>query len=265
MTTPYKYLPVLSPVYRSLRRVFRRFKYAGEKVTCPLCENNFNSWVSDPEIGSCPACDSESRHRLLWLFLQERSEIFHRTYKLLHFAPEDCLIAKFKNLSNVEYTTADISAPKVDVHTDIVNLIFEDNSFDGIICSHVLEHIPYDTVAMKELFRVLVPDGIAYIQVPYRRFQKTDENIDITDPIERKKRFGQFDHVRVYGTDLKQRLESVGFEVSEEYFTPSFTAQEQKKYGLWDDVIFCCKKPNLRVNNRLKGDSSFVSRENMVY
>ncbi|MEM7555056.1 MAG: class I SAM-dependent methyltransferase [Cyanobacteria bacterium P01_A01_bin.84] len=253
MKTPYKYAPVISPIYRSLRKAFRRFKYAGEAVTCSVCGNNFSSWLFNHEIGSCPICGSETRHRLLWLFLQKHSEIFHKPYKLLHFAPEECLINKFRELPNLEYTTADISAPKVDVHTDITNLIFDDNSFDAIICSHVLEHIPADIVAMKELFRILVPNGTAYIQVPYRKFQETDEDISITDPMERQRRFGQFDHVRVYGTDLKQRLESVGFEVREEYFFCDLTVEEQQRYGLWDDIIFNCKKS---LNSTLSDRSS---------
>jgi SAM-dependent methyltransferase len=122
-------------------------------------------------------------------------------------------------------------------------LIFQDQSFDVIICSHVLEHIPDDKTAMMELYRVLVSEGVAYIQVPYRRDHETDEDPNITDPKEREKRWGQFDHVRLYGKDLKLRLESVGFLVKENDYAQKLDEESCKKYGLWDDVIFQCTKP----------------------
>ncbi|KST62711.1 class I SAM-dependent methyltransferase [Mastigocoleus testarum] len=242
MNTPYTHLPLISPLYRTIRRGYRRLKYAGDKVNCPLCGKKFTSWVNHLENGSCPECDSATRHRLLWLFLEKYADILRQGGKLLHFAPERCLKKRFRALSHIDYTTVDISAPGVDYHTDITDLVFQDNTFDAIICSHVLEHIPNDIVAMQELYRVLLPNGIAYIQVPYRRHRQTDEDLSVTDPTEREKRFGQFDHVRVYGTDFQERLEGVGFQVSVEYFAQELPTEVWKCYGLWDDVIFCCRK-----------------------
>jgi len=242
MKTPYKFLPLISPTYRTIRKVYQSFKYAGQEVNCPICDRNFSSWLRQQENGTCPSCDSKTRHRLLSLFLKKHSRIFDQPCRILHFAPDQCLRAKFQNRHNLEYTTADLSAPGVDVHTDLTNLIFDDNSFDAIFCSHVLEHIPNDRAAMSQMYRVLSPNGIAYIQVPYNRYEKSDEDPNVTDPVEREKRFGQFDHLRVYGVDLKERLESVGFQVKEEYYARQLDKSDRQRYGVWDDIIFCCTK-----------------------
>lgn len=242
MKTPYKYVPIITPTYRQVRKRYRNFKYKGKGVYCNICNNEFSSWLNKEDIGTCPDCESQTRHRLLWLCLEKRSQILSKKTKLLHFAPEECLKNKFHSLPNLEYVTADLSAPDVNVHTDITNLVFEDNSFDAIACCHVLEHIPNDSLAMKELLRVLRPQGTAYIQVPYKKDEPTDEDLTVTSPSERAKRFGQFDHVRVYGFDIKKRLESVGFVVNEEYYAQEIDASLWKRYGLWDDVIFCCTK-----------------------
>jgi Methyltransferase domain len=242
MKTPYKHIPLVSPSFRQVRKIYRSFKYTGEGVYCPICNSHFSSWLNGENAGTCPRCESQTRHRLLWLFLEKRSQILEKPTKLLHFAPEDCLKHKFRTLPNLDYITADLSAPGADVHTDITNLVFNDNSFDAIACCHVLEHIPNDRDAMKELLRVLRSQGTAYIQVPYKKYEKTDEDLTITDPVERERRFGQFDHVRTYGFDLKERLESVGFHVSEEYYAQQLDTSDWQRYGLWDDVIFCCTK-----------------------
>lgn len=232
--------------------MFRYVKYRGVGVSCPLCLQQFSSWLAGKNNGTCPWCGSETRTRLLWLFLEKHSPILNEPQRILHFAPEECLRNRFQNLPHIEYTSADISAPGVDIHTDITNLIFDNDSFDMIICSHVLEHIPEDRVAMAELYRVLVPQGTVYIQVPYNSSRETDEDPTVTDPLERQKRFGQFDHVRVYGKDLKARLERVGFQVCEQRYTRTMDSSELLLYGLWDDVIFCCTKPEM-LNDSKKG------------
>ncbi|BAZ17833.1 putative methyltransferase [Calothrix sp. NIES-4071] len=242
MKTPYKYVPFITPYYRQARKIYRNLMYAGKGVYCPICNTESRSWLNQEDAGTCPHCESGARHRLLWLFQEKHSQILSQKTKYLHFAPEKCLENKLRSLPNLEYITADLSAPGVDVHTDITNLAFEDNSFDALACCHVLEHIPNDSLAMNELFRVLRPQGTAYIQVPYKKYEPTDEDLTITDPNVRAKRFGQFDHVRVYGFDIKERLESVGFVVSEKYYAQEIDPNLWKRYGLWDDVIFCCTK-----------------------
>lgn len=243
MKTPYKYVPVISSIYRSVRQQFRAIKYRGTGVACPICEQEFSSWIDNKPTGTCPGCGSAPRQRLLWLFLKSNTSIFEEPQRLLHFAPEACLQGRFTSLPHLKYTTVDRSAPGVDVYADITNLPFQEGSVDAIVCCHVLEHIPDDRAAMAELYRVLAPGGNAYIQVPYSRTKDTDEDPSVTEPAERQKRFGQFDHVRVYGRDLKQRLEAVGFKASEQYYARTMEPSSLPVYGLWVDVIFWCQKP----------------------
>lgn len=148
-------------------------------------------------------------------------------------------------MSNLTYTTTDLNSPLADVKADICNLPFPDNAYDVILCNHVLEHIPNDTKAMQELFRVLKPGGMAILQIPqdYSRTH-TFEDDSITDKKERAKIFGQYDHVRVYGMDYFDKLRSIGFQVTEEHYTDKLTAEEVEKYCLAKgEIIPVCKKP----------------------
>jgi SAM-dependent methyltransferase len=133
--------------------------------------------------------------------------------KILHFAPESCFSWKLEQLFGSNYITADLDAAKAKLTLDITNIDLASDSFDKIICFHVLEHVPDDKKAMSELYRVLKPDGTIYVMVPIKG-NKTDEDLSITDIQERRKRFGQSDHVRFYGMDIKERLEQAGFLVS---------------------------------------------------
>ena len=162
-----------------------------------------------------PGTLSLERHRLFWLYLKNETEFFTAPLRVLHFAPEQAFLKKFRKLTHLEkYTTTDLLSPIADVKADICNLPFEDHSYDFIICNHVLEHIPDDGKAMSELLRVLAPGGTAILQVPYDRERKhTFEDDSITDPKERARIFGQYDHVRVYGMDYFDKLSTVGFKV----------------------------------------------------
>jgi predicted SAM-dependent methyltransferase len=150
-----------------------------------------------------------------------------------------------KKIDSVDYVTSDLSDRQVDVHTDMTNLVFPECSFDLILASHVLEHVVDDALAMRELLRVLRPGGVVCIQVPYDSNHPTDEDPMVTDPRERTKRFGQADHVRLYGTDLPDRLRKAGFTVQETRTARSATDAERTSYGLWDDILFVCTRPNL--------------------
>lgn len=242
MKTPYKYIPFFSELYRSFKRLIFSILYRGDNVTCPLCNTSFSNWVNNKNFGTCPKCGSAARHRLLYLFLQQNSSFFTATYHILHFAPEKCWQNKFKSMDNIKYITADLSSPEADYKIDITNISFNNERFNIIFCSHVLEHIIDDKKAISELFRVLTPGGTAYIQVPYKSTRITDEDPTIKDPQEREKRFGQFDHVRVYGLDFQDRLESVGFQVTQERYARKLNSTQRKQFGVWDDIIFKCEK-----------------------
>lgn len=191
-----------------------------------------------------PGTLSLERHRLLWLYITRETNWFSQPLKVLHFAPEQAFYKRFKQIKNWEYTTTDLNSPIADVKADICNLPFENNKYDLIICNHVLEHIPDDLKAMKELFRVLKPGGYAVLQVPYEKERsKTFEDNSITDPEERRKIFGQYDHVRVYGMDYFDTLSSVGFQVKAVDYTKNLTDAEIEKYRLpKGELIPVCKK-----------------------
>ncbi len=193
-----------------------------------------------------PGTLSLERHRLFWLYLKNKTDFFNteRKIKLLHFAPEQAFYKRFKKLKHIDYTTTDLNSPLADVKADICNLPFKDNEFNYIFCNHVLEHIPNDTKAMQELYRVLAPGGIGIFQIPQDLDrEKTFEDDSIKDPKERAKIFGQYDHVRVYGRDYFNKLKIIGFEVSEVDYTKSLSDIEIDKFRLAKgEIIPVCKK-----------------------
>lgn len=192
-----------------------------------------------------PSTLSLERHRLLWLYLQHKTDFFTKQQKVLHFAPEQAFYKRFRNLKHLDYTTTDLNSPIADVKADICDLPFEDNSFDTIICNHVLEHIEDDTKAMMELYRILKPKGMAILQIPQDLDRKTTfEDNSIVDPKERAKIFGQYDHLRVYGLDFFDKLRSIGFEVNEEDYTAEMKDSEIDYYRLQKgEIIPVCFKP----------------------
>jgi len=210
----------------------------GKTYTDPIDGKSFRKFLpygygkQRPNVLS-PSTLSLERHRLLWLYLQNETDFFTKKLKILHMAPEQCFLGIFKNLKNLDYTTADLYSPIVDVKADILDLPFEDNSFDIILCNHVLEHIENDHKAMTELYRVLKPKGMGIFQIPQDlSLEKTYEDFSITSPEERAKHFGQYDHVRVYGKDYFNRLRKAGFNVEEVDYSKTISDKLVDKYRL---------------------------------
>ncbi|MEQ9426685.1 MAG: methyltransferase domain-containing protein [Cyclobacteriaceae bacterium] len=223
--------------------------YIGNNVKCPVCDHHFRKFLpygrKSRENALCPNCLALERHRLMWLFLEERTEFFKKNIKLLHVAPEICFIHRFEAQANLDYITADIESPLAKVKMDIHQIPFEPNEIDVVFCNHVMEHVTDDKRAMSEILRVLKPGGWAIIQIPifHPIPDKTIEDPSITDPKEREKLFGQDDHVRMYGHDYADRLREVGFEVDVVKLAKEFGAEKTKKYALpTDEPIFWCKK-----------------------
>ncbi|MEX0273229.1 MAG: class I SAM-dependent methyltransferase [Flavobacteriaceae bacterium] len=194
-----------------------------------------------------PATLSLERHRLLWLFLKDGTNFFTDSLKVLHFAPEQSFHKRFRRMPNLEYVTTDLNSPLADIAADICDLPFGDNTFDVILCNHVLEHIPDDKRAMTELYRVMKPNGWGIFQIPQDLHRKeTFEDNSITDKRERAKIFGQYDHVRVYGLDYFDRLRSIGFQVEEIDYTARLTDAEIEKYRLAKgEIIPLVRKPEV--------------------
>lgn len=180
-----------------------------------------------------PSTLSLERHRLFWLYLKSETNFFSASLKVLHFAPEQAFYSRFRKLGNLDYTTTDLESPLADVKANICDLPFEDNSYDVILCNHVLEHIPDDSKAMSELFRVLKPGGWGIFQIPQDlNRDKTFEDNSITDKKERTKIFGQYDHVRIYGRDFFDKLRAAGFTVKEVDYTAHMDGASIEKYRL---------------------------------
>ncbi len=221
----------------------------GDRYTDPIDNKSFRKFLPygyevQRENVLSPSTLSLERHRLLWLYLKEHTDFFSGAHKVLHFAPEQAFYKRFRKLKNLEYTTTDLNSPLADVKADICNLPFGDNSFDFILCNHVLEHIPDDTRAMQELYRILRPGGTAILQVPQELDrEKTYEDDSITDPRERARIFGQYDHVRVYGRDFFAKLRSIGFKVEEADLTANMSRELVDRYRLAKgELIPVCRK-----------------------
>ena len=190
--------------------------YYGNKVKCPICKKSFKEFFpygrETRNNALCTNCLSLERHRLIYLYLEKETSIFKKKTKLLHIAPEACLINIFKRFANIEYITADLNSPLADIKMDIHNMPFKEKSFDLILCNHVLEHVENDIKALEEIKRVLKMDGIGIVQVPFYNPipKETLENKSVTSKKERELLYGQSDHVRKYGKDYRKRLESTG-------------------------------------------------------
>ena len=215
----------------------------GEGRECPCCGDRFRR-MSRRRLagfgGICPRCRSHPRHRTIALLLA-RGQLPGR--RLLHFAPEPLFDPVFARLPDVERTTADLYAP-ADLALDITRMDLPDGSFDLILCSHVLEHVPDDRAAMSELRRVLAPGGLALVLTPYRPAVPTYEDPRVTSPLGRMVAFGQQDHVRIYGADLADRLREAGFEVEDR--TPAELFDESGVSGSEldpDEHLFLCRAP----------------------
>ncbi len=241
--------PFLIKISYLVRPLFRFF-LKGNTYTDPIDGMSFKKFLpygyeNQRKNVLSPSTLSLERHRLLWLFLQNETNLFSAKHQLLHFAPEQAFYKRFRKAANIDYTTTDLNSPLADVKADICHLPFEDNSFSFILCNHVLEHIPDDTKAMQEIYRVLKPKGIAILQIPQDYSRKTTfEDDTITDPKERTKIFGQYDHVRVYGMDYFDKLRSIGFEVEAIDYTKKLTSAEIDRYRLSQhELIPFCTKP----------------------
>lgn len=228
---PRKYLQLFSGVGLKALGIF----YAGNKVECPICKSHYRQFLPYGRINPrpnalCPNCLSLERHRLIWLYLQEKTNFFHAKLNVLHIAPEHCFMKPFEKQHGDNYITADIESPLAKVKMDIHQIPFGENHFDVVLCNHVLEHVQDDVKAMSEINRVLKPGGWAILQVPF--FSPvpdvTFEDASIADVREREKVFGQDDHVRLFGKDYPQRMERAGLMVD----VNDFAQSQPESFGL---------------------------------
>jgi SAM-dependent methyltransferase len=217
---------------------FPAFFYRGNQVECPVCGGHFRKfmpygYIKARENALCPGCLSLERHRLMWLYLKKRTRLFSDPLRVLHIAPEQCFHKRFRKLSNLNYITADLESPLADVKLDVQHMPFKESEFDVVICNHVLEHVPDDRRALREIFRVLKRGGFAILQVPLDySMEKTHEDSSITKPEDRKREFRQKDHYRMYGKDYLNRIMEAGFVIGEDNFLLSVSNEDRNRYQL---------------------------------
>jgi SAM-dependent methyltransferase len=206
---------------------------------CPICGATFlrfkRSRPGSRDRGACPRCDSRQRHRHLWVFLQRHTDLFEARPRTLHFAPEKGIERALRERLGERYVTADLEPGRGDLTADITALDLPDAAFDAVLCVHVLEHVPDDAAAMRELHRVLAPGGWGVFQVPIQG-ETTREDPSVIDPAERLARYGQEDHVRMYGRDFGDRLAAAGFEVDVRLFRDEIPEAERRRLGLTYDL-----------------------------
>lgn len=225
--------------------------YMGRGRECPICGARYRrfmpyGYVEPREDALCPRCLSLERHRMIWLWLERHTDLFKSHPRLLHIAPEHSLLRHFRKFygSSKEYITADLESPLADEHFDVQSIPMKDASVDIIICNHLLEHVDDDRLAMRELYRILRPGGWGILLVPEDRSrEKTYEDNSITDPKERTRLFGQYDHRRVYGRDYDDRLRDAGFTVERYAFARQLTEWEKRLYSPGEDDLIVVRKP----------------------
>jgi SAM-dependent methyltransferase len=220
-----------------VRPALKRSFWWGARHVCPVCDAHVRRYLPEgfdlpvlreldvvgaqhrPER-TCPVCRSDSRTRLAWLYLSREVTLFDRTARVLHVAPEIGLYARFAQSPGIDYEPGDLEpelypwAPRLR-RIDLGALPFPDADFDVVIANHVLEHVPDDAAALAEIRRVLRPGGWAMLAVPIaHKLAATREDADATTPATREQRFGQGDHVRLYGRDFAARVSRAGFTVA---------------------------------------------------
>jgi len=218
-------------------------------VYCPIAQEEFKTFVKDGIHLVTPSNGAKGRQRIVWQYLENETRIFTDNVRLLHTAPELAFLERFRQQANLDYVAGDkmvdgYSNQDGILDIDLTDLTFEDNSFDYLLSNHVLEHIPDDRKAMSEIFRVLKKGGEAILTVPINEsLSETLEDDSIVTPKDRQKHFGQWDHVRWYSIDIKDRLESVGFSVELIRYGVQFSEAEYNRLGLNKNFIIVAKKP----------------------
>lgn len=241
------------PILIKLSLIFQKFSsilYAGNRYEDPINGKTYRKFLPYGYSGVAkrknvlsPGTMSLERHRYLWLYLKNKTDFFTAQHKVLHIAPEQSFYKIFKSMPNLDYTTGDYNSPIADVHFDLHNAPFPDNTFDVIFCNHVLEHVQDAHQCMRELYRIMKPGGWGIFQVPYNPDRKTYEDFSITSPEERAIHFGQKDHLRSFGNDYDEWLSNAGFEVTEDKYWENFTDEQLERYRInKGEPIHLCRK-----------------------
>jgi SAM-dependent methyltransferase len=214
-------------------------------MNCPCCQGEFDRFLTFGRIprpnARCPGCGSLERHRLAYLYLEREGLLARPGLRILHVAPEEALARPLLHSPGVGYLAIDREPGHIDAVMDLTQLACPDDMFDLVICNHVLEHIPDDRQAMRELRRVLRPHGRAIVQVPMSfNLATTLEDLSIVNPETRERLYGQADHVRLYGRDYLDRLTAAGFRVHIDRIAQELGEEMRARYGIVDEMLVVC-------------------------
>jgi len=225
--------------------------YRGNKVECPVCDKSFSKFLSygssvaHRENVLCPYDLTLERHRLMWLYLRDHSTFFNEpSLSVLHMAPEQCFLPKFKQQKNLTYLTADIESPIADMHFDLHHIPLDSDRFDVVFCNHVMEHVENPHQCLLEIFRVMKSGAWAIMQVPQDMSRETTlEDSTIVTPEEREKHYWQKDHVRLFGRDYPDYLRKAGFEVEEFWLKEHLEPSVFERFRISsEEVLYIAKK-----------------------
>lgn len=223
--------------------------YSGEDYSCNCCGRSFRLFLPKGNIlrlnAQCPYCGSLERTRLLLMYLKNETDYLSQRLKVLHIAPEKCLFDLFRKL-DWEYIDGDINPNLATYQLDLTSVSYPDRYFDLVICSHVLGHIPDEPRAVRELYRILKPDGAALVLTLLdRKRTKTLEDSSLTTEAERLQAYGERDLCRLHGADFKERLAAGGLHVSEIDYRTALGLEVNQRYSLGNgerELIFLCKR-----------------------
>lgn len=239
-------------------KTIREIREKKKDTYCELCKNYPGVWQyigEDYDIfrnknvtgasrrrGGCPVCGSSDRERYVYYIIRNYTDLLDgKKHTVLHFAPEYMLSEKIRRSCGDEYITADITPGRGDVTADITSLQFENESFDYIICNHVMEHVSEEERAFSEIRRCLAAGGVLIFTVPICWKEKTYEDKRIVSEEERILYYGQKDHVRLYGNDIMERIERFGFHVNMYLCNKVVDENKRRKLGfISKDAVFLC-------------------------
>ena len=231
-----------------------------ERYYCNICKNklplmlkydsrdlNFSAGKvverGERKASRCPFCNSLHRNRWVWYVMEHHTDIFDKGQRILHFAPERGIESEIRKLDCGQYITVDLEPGRADMVMDITNITFPDNTFDYIICNHVLEHIKQETQDLSELRRCLKDDGRIIFSVPVCLGQNTIEEENTDTPEKRLLMYGQEDHVRLYGNDIQERLLKNGFRAVPYMVSNYLPAKDIHQMGLIpEDIVWILEK-----------------------
>jgi SAM-dependent methyltransferase len=246
-----------------------------DPAECPICGTIVDAFLPGGHPSRlrpdamCPKCQSLERHRAFWLCLLARTKLLSapllpEPLRVLHIGPENSIRKRIQTLPNVDYLSGDLVPGKAMVVIDLTDIDRPDESFDIIIASHVIEHIPDDVAAMREMRRVLKRCGQGFFAVPQDRAASYEDD-SIIEPADRLKHFGQEDHVRVYGQDglFERRLSEAGFDVSKDPILRELDPRLIHRYRIMkDEPMFVCTWGTMRpsaptmLRNAVAGDGT---------